>query len=86
MGSIYRAYAKVIAIVKRSNLLISFLVIKVKHMLGVCLAGREGRRMRKMGSRMRASVYILLRLVDTVWFLVRKVDPYYGKFKGILAD
>jgi hypothetical protein len=86
MGSIYRAYAKVIAIVKHSNLLISFLVVKVKHMLGVCLAGREGGRMRKMGSRTRAGVYISLRLVDTVWFLVRKIDPYYGKFKGILAD
>jgi hypothetical protein len=55
-------------------------------MLGVCLAGREGGRMRKRGSRTRIGVYVSLRLVDTVWFLVRKVDPYYGKYKGILAN
>jgi hypothetical protein len=42
-------------------------------------AGREGGRMRKRGSRTRIGVYVSLRLVDTVWFLVRKVDPYYGK-------
>jgi hypothetical protein len=30
-------------------------------------------------------VYVLLKLVDTVWFLVRKVEPYYAKYKGILA-
>jgi hypothetical protein len=65
---------------------ISFLVIKVKNMPGVCLAGREGGRMRKRGSRTRAGVYISLRLVDSVWFLVRKVDPYYGKDKGIPAN
>jgi hypothetical protein len=34
----------------------------------------------------RTGVYISLKLVDTVWFLVRKVDPYYGKYKGILAN
>jgi len=61
---------------------ISFLVIKVKNMPGVCLAGREGGRMRKR----RAGVYISLRLVDSVWFLERKVDPYYGKDKGIPAN
>jgi hypothetical protein len=35
---------------------------------------------------MRTGVYISLKIVDIVWFLVRKVDPYYGKYKGILAN
>jgi hypothetical protein len=26
-----------------------------------------------------------VKLVDTVWFLVMEVEPYYGKYKGILA-
>jgi hypothetical protein len=62
-----------------------FLVVKVKHMLGVCLAGRW----EEVGIRWRVwtrtGIYVLLKLVDTVWFLVRKVEPYYGKYKGILA-
>ena len=33
---------------------------------------------------MRTAVYILFKLVYTVWFLVRKDDPYYGKYKGIV--
>jgi hypothetical protein len=32
---------------------------------------------------MRTGVYILFKLVYTSWFLVRKDDPYYGKYKGI---
>jgi hypothetical protein len=41
-----------------------------------------------VGRRMwtRTGVYISLKIVDTVWFLVRKVDPYYGKYKGTLAN
>jgi len=38
------------------------------------------------GVSTRTGVYISLRIVDTVWFLVRKVDPYYGKYKCILAN
>ena len=63
-----------------------FLVVKVKHMLGVCLAGCW----EKVGDGSwvwtRAGVYVPLKLVDTVWFLVRKVDPYYEKYKGMLAN
>jgi hypothetical protein len=49
-----------------------------------CLAG--GREEVSVGRRVRTrtGVYILLKIVDTVWFLVRKVDPYYGKYKGIM--
>jgi len=54
-------------------------------MLGACLAGRWeevgfGKRVRT-----RTGVYISLQIVSTVWFLVREVEPYYGKYKGILA-
>jgi hypothetical protein len=31
---------------------------------------------------MKISIYVLLKIVDIVWFLVRKVDPYYRKYKG----
>jgi hypothetical protein len=34
---------------------------------------------------MRTGIYVSLKLVDTVWFLVRELEPYYGKYKGILA-
>ena len=27
---------------------------------------------------------ISLKIVSTVWFLVREVEPYYGKYKGIM--
>jgi len=48
------------------------------------LAGRR----EEVGVRRKAStgVYISLKLVYTVWFLVRKVDPYHRKYKGILAN
>jgi hypothetical protein len=35
-------------------------------------------------ARTRTGVYVSLKLVYIVWFLVRKVDPYYRKYKGII--
>ena len=64
------------------------LVVKAIYMLGVCLAGAwraVGRRSALEGVCERGQVSILLKLVYIVWFLVRKVDPYYGKYKEILA-
>jgi hypothetical protein len=49
MHSIYQAYARVIANVKHSNLLVCFLVVKAKHMLGVCLAGAWRAVVRRSG-------------------------------------
>jgi hypothetical protein len=75
-------------LVKHSNLLICFLVVNIKHMLGVCLAGAwraVGRRSGMEGVCERGQVSVSLKLLDTEWFLVRKVGPYYGKYKGILA-
>jgi hypothetical protein len=56
-------------------------------MLRVCLAGAwraVGRRSGLEGGCERG--HILLNIVDIAWFLVRKVDPYYGKYNGILAN
>jgi len=58
-------------------------------MRGVCLAGAwwaVRRRSGLEGGYEPGQVSISLKIVDTVWFLVRKVDPYYGKYKGILAN
>jgi hypothetical protein len=35
-------------------------------------------------ARTRTGVCISLKLVYIVWVLVRKVDPYYRKYKGIV--
>jgi len=66
-----------------------FLVVKVKHMLGVYLVGAwraVGRMSGLERGCKRGQVSILLKLIYIVWFLVRKVDPSYGKDKGILAN
>jgi hypothetical protein len=51
-----------------------------------CLAGRRGEAGVRRMVWMRTSVYISLKIADIVWILVRKVDPYYGKYKDILAN
>jgi len=54
----------------RCILLTCFLVVKVKHILSICISYVEH----------------MLEIIVVVKFLVRKVDPYYGKYKGILAN
>jgi hypothetical protein len=34
----------------------------------------------------RTDVYVLLKIIYIVWIVVRKVDPYYGKYKSVLAN
>jgi hypothetical protein len=49
-----------------SNLLIYFLVVNIKHMLEVCLAGRWVEAGVRRGVKMRTGVYLLLKLVYTL--------------------
>jgi hypothetical protein len=53
-------------------------------------SGRLACRWEGFGVRRRArtltGVYISLKLVYIVWFLVRKVDSYYRKYKEGIID
>ena len=49
------------------------------------LAGRCEEVGVRKGYKEDRCLYVI-KLVYIVWFLVRKVDPYYGKYMGILAN
>jgi hypothetical protein len=59
-----------------------FLVVKVKNMLGVFLAGQWEELGEEVVQNEDRCLYIIKASIYSV-LLVRKVDPYYGKYKGI---